>query len=448
MPPISSVSWSLKELSVVNYKKQQAKKQREANAQQQQTVTVKTELAKQMTSQPCPDGTVNLQFTPIDTWFFRESRPHDAVGASVLSSLFPPPVRTLLGAVRSFLGDSLGVDWKQFNRNGEYTELKKAIGDGESLGALSVSGAWVCKDEQRLYPAPFYLMHKEDDFTRLQIGKTVECDLGNVRLPELKDKAGYKGLEQAWVTHAGWQKLLAGKTPSNPPKEEKDSKDKKEILNAKDLFDNEPRLGIARNNATRSVIEGKLYQTQHLRLKEGVAIQLDLQSLDESLNTKLPEKPEILRLGGEGRMAILERKSDYLPLPSLIPDKPLKEIIIHFITPAYFGEHQMFPKAFEKKEINGQTVWQGEINGVTLIIEAAVIGKAHREGGWDMQKHQPRAVKSYIPAGSAWFCKVETEISAKDLLEKLHGHCIGEEKEWGRGQILIGLWNDTTTQEK
>ena len=137
---------------MVNYKKQQAKKAREAKAQQKpQTPTITKVAAQAMALQPSPNGTVNLQFKPIDTWFFRESRPHDAAGASELSSLFPPPVRTLLGAVRSFLGDSLGVDWQQFNRNGEYAELKQAMGDGESLGALSVSGAWVCKSGQRLY---------------------------------------------------------------------------------------------------------------------------------------------------------------------------------------------------------------------------------------------------------------------------------------------------------
>ncbi|MEI6706059.1 MAG: type III-B CRISPR module-associated Cmr3 family protein [Methylococcales bacterium] len=432
---------------MVNYKKQQAKKQREAKVQQkQQLPTVTTESLKKMTFQPCPDGTVNLQFTPIDTWFFRESRPHDAAGASELSSLFPPPVKTLLGAVRTFWGDSLGVDWKKFNAGDGFAHtqtglnLIEAIGNGENLGKLSINGAWVCKNGERLYPAPCYLMQKADALIRLQIGDVVECDLGKVRLPELpKDNVGYKGLEQTWITREGWQTLLQGETPV-----------KEELIQAKDLFGNEPRLGIARDNSTRSVIEGRLYQTQHLRLENDVTIELDVKGLNEVLAEKLPveTKHEILRLGGEGRMAMLEKKSHYPPLPTLIIDKqPLKKIIIHFITPAYFNG-QMFPENFDKHEIDGQTVWQGKLLDIELIIEAAVIGKAHREGGWDMQKHEPRSVKSYIPAGSAWFCRVVTEISNEDLLEKLHGQSIGAEIEWGRGQILIGLWNDTKTQGK
>jgi CRISPR-associated protein Cmr3 len=420
----------------INYAKQQRKQQRQASVK----------IDKQSEYQHCEPGTVNLQFTSIDTWFFRESRPHDAAGASELSSLFPPPVRTLMGAVRSFLGDSLGVDWQKFSAGDGFAHtqtglnLVAAMGNSESLGQLSINGAWVCKNGERLYPAPCYLMQKADEFIRLQIGEVVACDLGKVRLPELpKDNVGYKNVEQTWITHTGWQKLLNGTTPV-----------KVELIQAKDLFENEARLGIARNNQTRSVIEGKLYQTQHVRLENDVTIELDIKGLDNTLVTKLPDetKHEILRLGGEGRMAALEKKSHYLALPTLMIDKqPLKKIIIHFITPAYFGG-LMFPENFDKHEVNGQTIWQGQLNDVELIIEAAVIGKTHREGGWDMKEHKPRAVKSYIPAGSAWFCNVKTEISAKDLLEKLHRHCIGEETEWGRGQLLIGVWNDTQTQGK
>ena len=51
------------------------------------------------------------RFTPLDTWFFRESRPHGSIGSSELGSVFPPPVRTLLGALRTLIGDT----WLQRN---------------------------------------------------------------------------------------------------------------------------------------------------------------------------------------------------------------------------------------------------------------------------------------------------------------------------------------------
>ena len=53
-------------------------------------------------------------FRAIDTWMFKEARPMDGFGGSELSSTFPPPVRTLLGALRAQIGEAQKVDWSRF----------------------------------------------------------------------------------------------------------------------------------------------------------------------------------------------------------------------------------------------------------------------------------------------------------------------------------------------
>jgi CRISPR-associated protein Cmr3 len=385
---------------------------------------------------------INLQLTAIDTWFFRESRPHDAAGASELSSLFPPSIRTLAGAVRRFIGDSINIDWQAFSKGEtpdhdiDGLDFETEVGGSDGLGLLSLRGVWVSKGGKRLYPVPFYLMHKEYTLIRLQIGDRVMCDLGNVRLPELpkSQEGGYKNFEQSWVSSDGLHELLNGKVP-----------DSKDIVKLDELLTVESRLGIARNNATRSVIEGQLYQTRHIRIKDDVAIELDILSLDERLAKCFePDQNEIVRLGGEGRMAALTVKPNRTAMPFIKTNtKPINKIIIHFVSAADF-DGQMFPKEFKEIKENDKTVhWQGTLNGIELRIEAAVIGKVHREGGWDMKEHKPRAVKSYIPAGSAWFCSVvDNSLSGAELVQALHEKCIGEEQQWGRGQILIGQWVD------
>lgn len=402
--------------------------------------------AEQRASSPPPhkQGQFNLQFDALDTWFFRESRPHDAVGASELSSLFPPPVRTLIGAVRSFLGEQIGIDWQAFNDRKvqpyliDGLDFKQAVGGAENLGQLALNGPWVCHDNQRLYPAPLYLMKKDSELALLQIGAKVHCDLGMVRLPELPESCkGYKNAEQAWLTRSGWEKLLNQQKP-----------DQAEIKYQADLMSKEPRLGIARDNSARTALKAKLYQTQHIRLKDGISVELDVHGLHQKLADQLPktDKPVLVRLGGEGRMAELRASSQHKPLPGLdlLKLKRAKKFIIHFITHADFSG-QWFPEGFKDPE--GRPIWQGEINGIGLIIEAAVIGKVHREGGWDMQNHRPREVKSYVPAGSAWFCKsTDDKLTWQTLYDKLHGHCIGTNAAYGRGQVLIGLWHDNEQQ--
>ncbi len=54
-------------------------------------------------------------FEPLDTWFFRESRPFGTVGGSELTSLFPPPARTVAGAIRTLIGENANINWNNYN---------------------------------------------------------------------------------------------------------------------------------------------------------------------------------------------------------------------------------------------------------------------------------------------------------------------------------------------
>ena len=80
-------------------------------------------------------------FEPLDTWFFREARPHGSVGNSELGSQFPPPVRTLLGALRTAIGDAWfarhGGDWRGL---ADDSALQAHIGLGDDLGPLRAVG--------------------------------------------------------------------------------------------------------------------------------------------------------------------------------------------------------------------------------------------------------------------------------------------------------------------
>jgi CRISPR-associated protein Cmr3 len=383
----------------------------------------------------CQPGQLNFRFQASDTWFFRESRPHDSAGANELGSLFPPPVGSLIGALRTFFGEQINVDWRAFNKNlgGAHAidglDFHAAIGDADHLGTLSVMGPWLCFQGERLYPVPFYQMQKECELARLEVGPATHCDLGVVRLPELPTGCGgFQNFSHAWVTRLGMEKLLGNQLLSPD----------KDIVLEEQLFFKESRLGIARNNETRSVIEGKLYQTEHLRFKDDVSVELDVFGIDALLMDVAPVgHSEVIRLGGEGRMAELQAEKHFQSVPSIQECKTDK-IVVNFMTHADFNG-AMFPDNFIQKEHEGQTVWEGNIKGIRMIIEAAVIGKVHREGGWDMKNHRPRAVKSFVPAGSAWFCRV---LDKDTNVLQLNGQSIGEGTEYGRGQIVIGLWKD------
>lgn len=371
--------------------------------------------------------------TATDTLFFRESRPMESMGE--LSSVFPPPVRTLAGAIRSLIGEASGINWQAYEKDSNHP-LRKIIGFSESLGDLKLQGAWLAWEGERLYPAPLHLMKKEDNIYALQLAKQgIWCDLGKkVRLPQLpNDNArGSKPLENTWLTCAGLEAVLnGGGTPS-----------KAQMKTANDLFAQESRLGIARDNTTRMVKDGLLYQTRHIRPKAGLSIELDIAGLPDTM----PQNA-IIRLGGEGRTASIQTRQCTHKIPKNGNANQKHGIVLYLLTPLPItntGKDWQPLPSFTREERAEQTVWMGTINGIELELHGAVTGKALREGGWDMANHRPRTVTSLIPAGSVFFCTVKnsnTQAAIK-ALHNQHIQQIGELTAYGYGHIAVGTWND------
>lgn len=226
------------------------------------------------------------RFDPLDSWFFREARAFDTSGSHELSSLFPPPARTVAGAIRTLIGEMQEVDWERFAQAGEYPDLKRQIGVNDDLGLLKITGPYPLWKGERLYPVPLHLLAKDKQYVFLKPGEPVACDLGKVQLPEKpKDSLlGAKPLESAWLNSTDLQRVLCGQFPET-------------VYRSSELYDEEPRLGIARNNAQRTAVDGLLYQTRHLRPRPELSIGATVSGIPAELH---PDHG-VIRFGGEGR---------------------------------------------------------------------------------------------------------------------------------------------------
>lgn len=366
----------------------------------------------------------NWEFNALDTLFFRESRPMESIGGSQLQSVFPPPARTLIGAIRTAVGEALDTDWHAYREEGH--PLRARIGTPESLGPLGFTGPFLQEKGQRLYPLPLAVLFAGSRQTRLLPGaKPIVCDLGRVALPIKADPelAGAAPRENAFVTAAGLQAFLEGRQiPAS------------EIRERSDLFSTEERLGIARDNRTRVTGDGLLYQTSHIRPHHDrdLGVGIVVRGLDTN---GLPQDGAI-RLGAEGRLAAW-RRNQTQSLPEPATPKQKQGLILALQTAALFTNGWL-PDGFTVSEINGQTVWRGALNGIALTLVCGIVGKPVREGGWDMVNHCPRPLQNLVPAGSCYFCTIEGDLSS--ALQALHGQQIGQETEFGRGEIAVGYW--------
>lgn len=367
-----------------------------------------------------------LRFTALDTWFFREARPMESLGGAELASVFPPPPRTLMGAVRTAIGDTLGGDWHNYATDTAHP-YRPHIGTPTDFGPLELTGPWLTWEEERLYPVPRCLLaNARQVLTRLEIGPAEETSLGRVCLPRLpRGQIGLGPLENAWITGVGLKSILAGGLPAPST-----------ILTAANLFQEEPRLGIARNHDRRTAADGLLYQTCHLRPKAGLGVEIDLEHAADS-----PLPAGLLRLGGEGRLAHCQLAARVFPGKPSVTDAG-KGLLLVLLTPALLsGPEAWLPQGFQPDEQNGVRIWKGKINGVPLTLHAAALGKAQREGGWDTANRRPRPVQSLVPAGSCYYCTCTGDRHA--AIDALHDAHIGLDQNLGRGHLACGLWNDT-----
>lgn len=198
------------------------------------------------------------RFRALDTLFFRDSRPHGGVGAAILGSLFPPSPRTVAGAVRFLLGNALGADWAAFGRarpeqgfDAGGRDLLRLIGRHDDYGALRFGGPWLAVRGdggwRRLYSAPRSLTAGESGrpVGLLEIGPEVDCDLGRIHLPRVPEGGG-RPVERLWLDAEAYSEALAGRVPRSG------------IYPVGALFEDEPRLGIARDLDRHTVEHGLL----------------------------------------------------------------------------------------------------------------------------------------------------------------------------------------------
>lgn len=405
---------------------------------------------------------------PVDSWFFRDALPFDVAGGNSLASQFPPTARTVFSALYTARQEAEGVDW--FDRDSDQT-MEEQQGIGPYLISQDVKGKWM-----RLYPLPLTVLKKKDSkhnstFTCLSLDKNsdpVYCDIGKVLMPRLdlpagqEDNKGYKPMEQAWVTVSGFQKILEGLKP-----------DHEDIMEIEHLFKKENRIGLARDNTKRTALEGMLYETGHLRLIKNKKQRVTLGASLRNTNWE----GGITRFGGEGRMAVIEaidQLQEYQVVSTSDNKKP-EGIILYLLTPARFGrsEHKYSEQSDSDYEarrrlnreparhippgldyIKGEKhdIWKGTMpfidkegkkQVINLTVHSAVIGKGVREGGWKIGPYQneARSVRSYLPAGSLWYCTLDDpNITYPEAIERLNHAHIGDEWELGRGELAVGLW--------
>jgi CRISPR-associated protein Cmr3 len=379
-----------------------------------------------------------LILRPHDTLFLRDGRPFNQGDQeqAATGGIFPPHPPTVAGALRAGLARASG-----WTRGGWPDALKARLGDGvdwasgdAALGPLRFTGPFVLRGEHPLFPAPLCLLVKgageaDGKVVRLAPGKPLECDLGCVALPEkVGGMQGGKAPEDVWIDSDGLKAVLNGDVPRAAS-----------LVRQSALWQTEARVGISRDESTRTTKENALYAAAHIRLADrqndhgpvALAVQIDGSNAANIIGTLAP-------LGGEGRSVWIEAGTmPALPAAALAPDADgMLRYTVILLTPAWFGDtDDDWPGPNRPdRPIRDDT-------GAALPgrVVCACIGKPVPVGGWDSEARIPLPLRPLAPAGSVWF--VEAQAGDMPAVLARHKHGIGRATAWGFGLAVIGRWH-------
>ena len=298
-----------------------------------------------------------------------------------MQSLFPPTAPTIVGAFRAALARQQG--WKGY---GDWSEaVKDVLGDGfDELGKLSFLGPLLSKDGDPLFPCPAHILLNKEKLhpeAWLSPSAPVDCDLGKVRLPlppaRRDGSSPPVSGDGHFLTLAGLKRVLKGELPK-----------KEEVVEAGELYEFETRVGIERNDQTRTVEDSALYNPTFVRLRQGVGLLVGLAGLPKGW-----EVPSIFPIGGESRMTRCTPVNKD-PLAD-IHSSPKGHLLIALTPLIAEGEAWQGPGPGEKasgldSNLNGQ-------------IDTLSCNRQLLVPSWDSLKGHPRNQLLAIPSGTTWW---------------------------------------------
>jgi CRISPR-associated protein Cmr3 len=375
-----------------------------------------------------------IEIEALDTLFFRDGKPFEKSDDVWATGMFPPLPSVIYGALRSaYLGQNdIGLEEVEEATSGlrirnvaYYVNIKNR--DEETA------------DERLQFPSPLDLViekypdkkltakekrdweddkrYYEKEFNSFDgILLNEKKSIGNTHLTKLAKKPkqilGYnkdidvESLDEGFIDKSLLEDYFKGTAAI-------------EMRNLSQLYKSEPKIGISRNNDTRTTSEGNLYRVGMLRTNN-IKIVVEFDGL--FLNDK-----GLLKLGGENRLATYG-KVEETPSPNIEIDIEGEDFKIYLATPAIFKEGYFPSTIFNNKDFN-----------VEAELISCFVGKYINIGGFDMINKQPKKMQKAVPAGSVYHYKLKGDLEKFFAYIKEHGISEFENEDKHRQKEGFGI---------
>lgn len=357
---------------------------------------------------------MTIEIEALDTLFFRDGKPFSMGDDTWANGMFPPLPSVLYGALRTAYMAQQNITIDEMLDKTKDFRIKQI--------------AYII-DSNKYFPMPLDLVNEGDILNKLE--KNGKGKYNSFILPkhQLEHKSHLKGFE-----HKNFQEILVlpeDKAPEIEGIDEgmieiaqfeqyitKSSNQVESLIKLSNHIKEQPKIGIGRQNETRTTEEGKLYRVNMCRPKD-LKIYIEFDGLNNFANKGL------LKLGAENKLVTFNELKKGLIDQITVDFKAEKNFKIYLSTPAIFKQGYYPTEIFKKA------------NTEVELLTCAV-GKCLNVGGFDMLEREPKPMQKAVPAGSVYYYRLKSG-DLEDLITELQTNGISEYRQnEGFGIAYIG----------
>ncbi|AEH51244.1 type III-B CRISPR module-associated protein Cmr3 [Pseudothermotoga thermarum] len=361
-----------------------------------------------------------INIKPVDTLFFRNSKPFEVGGENWAEIVFPPLPRTVYGALRTYLILQKG-SIEEFKQG----KFEEDLGTIDTYGKFKLKGIFLNKDGTLYFKIPYdsVLIEGKDKLKTLELMEKPKLMISNYPLEYVLFYRGGEKVEEpsGWIDTYELKKYLTGKDAT---------------VSKNSFYKISEKIGIARDEKSLSSKESYIYKIPLVQLERDVCISA---VLEDSLRCLFDKEVDMLQLGGERKSAVFE--IDKTDIDDDLND--LKDLNVD-LKDGFFKVCLLTPTVFKKGWLPSwidEATKEGKIGKLKVKLVAAATGRYIKVGGWDLARNKPKPLKKAVPAGAVYYFKL-LEGDEKDVFETFHFKNISDEfSEEGFGFSVVGVVN-------
>lgn len=352
----------------------------------------------------------------LDTLFFRDGKPFSMGEDIWAQGIFPPSPTTIYGALRTaFISQQMA---RGFSSN-----IDELIKESENLFIRNI---YYIIDEKPYFPMPFDLIcYKNQERFDVHFLNLKEYQFGSNPTPMVLVAPFNQKAEDSKDYLISSQSVMGYLLFHN-----------EEILPIRisNYLVNEPKIGIARNNHTKTTTgdaEGKLYRVnlQRFESQSGKKLKIAVEYSGLDLGNQ-----GVIKFGAENKTAYFYHPENaHAPNMNLKPPDFKSDILrLYLLTPAILKNGHI-PEIFLKEKADFELI-------------TYTIGKPQYIGGFDLARQMPRYMFKAVPPGSVYYfrTKKEPEEIISLFMKTNPLNEIGDFDRQGFGRFLLGTYLTST----